>query len=333
VFAWYPCENQYDDVSTAFYNRWSSGAPSVVTVDYYGTHNGIAVGSTTSQTFAVLQSNNVHLMCPTHGYTPSGSANVMSFTGVLTASDNFSGRSTTRFGIGEAIQLSYTASPTGTTAASLGGLQWSIVSGGGTLTGVTTNGTATYTAPATAGTVVLKIAVASGSQQGTSHNYTITIVTPSSAILTKTSGIRHTQGYLSVGFEGSIFLEPTDVSFASLQFAEGAVAAVASGYFAGLNGESHPPTDPPAGIGHCDSVIGCEVLGTDVVDSQDEPAPFSTGDFLWAIPWQYQASGGTLTTFTTANEHITADATGTGTISKAGAGPFSKNASDPTSSY
>src|SRR5580765_1761013 len=76
VFAWYPCENQYDDVSTAFYNRWSSGAPSVVTVDYYGTHNGIAVGSTTSQTFAVLQSNNVHLMCPTHGYTPSGSANV-----------------------------------------------------------------------------------------------------------------------------------------------------------------------------------------------------------------------------------------------------------------
>jgi hypothetical protein len=76
VFAWYPCENQYDDVSTAFYNRWSSGAPSVVTVDYYGTHNGIAVGSTTSQTFAVLQSNNVHLMCPTHGYTPNGSANV-----------------------------------------------------------------------------------------------------------------------------------------------------------------------------------------------------------------------------------------------------------------
>jgi hypothetical protein len=76
VYAWYPCENQYDDVSTAFYNGWSSGAPSVVTVDSYGTHHGVAVGSTTSQTFGVLQSNNVHLMCPTHGYTPSGSANV-----------------------------------------------------------------------------------------------------------------------------------------------------------------------------------------------------------------------------------------------------------------
>jgi len=76
VFAWYPCENQYDDVSTAFYNGWSSGAPSVVTVDYYGTHNGVAVGSTTSQTYGVLQSNNVHLMCPTHGFTPSGTVNV-----------------------------------------------------------------------------------------------------------------------------------------------------------------------------------------------------------------------------------------------------------------
>ncbi len=76
VYAWYPCENQYDDVSTAFYNGWSSGAPSIVTVDYYGTHHGAAVGSTTSQTYGVLQSNNVHLMCPTHGFTPSGSANV-----------------------------------------------------------------------------------------------------------------------------------------------------------------------------------------------------------------------------------------------------------------
>ena len=43
----------------------------------------------------------------------------MSFTGVLTASDNFSGRSSIRFGIGETIQLSYTASPSGTTAAFL----------------------------------------------------------------------------------------------------------------------------------------------------------------------------------------------------------------------
>jgi hypothetical protein len=42
---------------------------------------------------------------------------------------------------------------------------------------------------------------------------------------------------------------------------------------------------------------------------------------------------GSLTNFTTANHHETADATGRGTIEKAGAGPFSKNASDPTSSF
>ncbi len=52
-----------------------------------------------------------------------------SFQGVLTPSDNFAGRSTTRFGIGEVINLSSIVGPSGVTAASLGGLQWTIVSG------------------------------------------------------------------------------------------------------------------------------------------------------------------------------------------------------------
>jgi hypothetical protein len=76
VFAWYPCGNYTDDVSQSFYGGWSSGAPSIVTVDTYGTHNGVGVGSTTTQTFASIPSNNAHLRCPTHGYTPSGGANV-----------------------------------------------------------------------------------------------------------------------------------------------------------------------------------------------------------------------------------------------------------------
>jgi len=65
----------------------------------------------------------------------------------------------------------------------------------------------------------------------------------------------------------------------------------------------------------------------------DDSPPFSTGDFVWAIPWRYQVSGGTLTTFTTVNEHFTADATGMATAEKAGAGPYSKKASDPTTTF
>jgi len=69
------------------------------------------------------------------------------------------------------------------------------------------------------------------------------------------------------------------------------------------------------------------------VDTQDDPPPFSVGDFLWAIPWQFKVGSGALTTFTTLNHHSTADATGKATIEKGGAGRYSKNASDPTSTY
>jgi hypothetical protein len=328
VDAYTTCSSTWDDVSTLFEGNWTTVNSSIATVNYYANHTGVAVGSTTSNAFAYLEGSSPR-SCPLVRKAPSGTDNV--FSGVLTPQDNFSGRSTTRFGIAEAINLSFNAQ---VTAAALGGLQWSIVSGGGTLTGAGTDGTGTYTAPGTAATVVLRLAIVSGAQQGQRHDYTITIVAPSDGLLVKNSNVRHTQGYISVGFRGLIFLDPTDVSFANLQFAEGSVSAVASGYFASLNGSSHPPTTPPASIGSCDSVIGCQVLGVvDTVDTNDDPPPFSTGDFLWAIPWQYQAPGGVLTTFTTANHHSTANAAGTATIQKAGAGPFSKNATDPTTSY
>jgi hypothetical protein len=264
--------------------------------------------------------------CPLSQEAPSASTNV--FSGVLTPQNNFSGRSTTRYGIAEVINLSFHAQ---VTAAALGGLQWSIVSGGGGLTGAGTDGMGTYTAPGNQATVVLRLAVVSGS--GQYHDYSISIIPPNGGLESRFSNLRHTQGYESVGFEAHIYLEPTDVSFANLQFAEGTDTATASGFFAASNGQVHPPTNPPVSIGQCDSVIGCEVNGTDTIDSGNNPPPFSVGDFLWQIPWQYKSSTGSLTAFTIVNHHETADATGKGTIEKGGAGPFSKNASDPTSSY
>ncbi len=135
------------------------------------------------------------------------------------------------------INLTFNAQ---TTAAALGGLQWSIVSGGGSLPDAGTAGTGTYTAPATVATVVLRLSVVSGSSQGQHHkDYTITIVTPSGGLESKSSNVRHTQGFESVGFQARIFLEPTDVSFANLLFAEGTTTATASGFFAAFNGQVH----------------------------------------------------------------------------------------------
>jgi hypothetical protein len=326
------CNSNNVDVSSSFEGSWTTGNTAVATVDFSGNHTGVAAGSTSSYVYGPLMTQHGRICYNTdqHG---TGGDNVMSFAGVLTASDNFSGRSATRFGIEETIQLSYTASPTGTTAASLGGLQWTIVSGGGSLTGAGTDGMGTYSAPGNQATVVLRLAVVSGSLQGQHHDYSISIIPPNGGLESKFSNIRHTQGYESVGFQAHVYLEPTDVSFANLQFAEGTDTAVASGFFAASNGAVHPPTNPPVSIGSCDSVLGCEVIATDTIDSGDNPPPFSVGDFLWQIPWQYKSSTGSLTAFTTVYHHETADATGKGTIEKGGAGPFSKNASDPTSSY
>jgi hypothetical protein len=276
----------------------------------------------------------VHFRCTTTGLeaTPVDiRISVTGFKGVLTARDNFTGRSTTRFGIAEIIDLSFTANPPAT-AASLGGLQWRLTSGGGTLNAGSADGMGTYTAPDTAATVVLRLEVASGPSQGVGKDYTITIITPSGGHLTRFSGLRHTMGFASVGFQAHIYLEPANVSFANLFFSEGTVAAVASGFYAVFNGIPHSATATPIAIGNCNITTGC-LGGTDTVDTNDKGPPFSVGDFLWAIPWQYKVTGGTLKNFTVANHHQMADAAGKATIEKAGAGPFSKNANDPPSSY
>ena len=75
VTAWYPCESEYDDISSNFYSNWSSNNTSVATVDTYGFHTGVAVGSTTSQTHGYYQTNNAHERCPNLYCTPSGGVN------------------------------------------------------------------------------------------------------------------------------------------------------------------------------------------------------------------------------------------------------------------
>lgn len=76
VQAWYPCESEYDDVSSPFYYNWSSGDTSIATVNSYGTHTGVSVGFTTSQTNGNLMSNDAKNLCPALHRTPSGGANV-----------------------------------------------------------------------------------------------------------------------------------------------------------------------------------------------------------------------------------------------------------------
>jgi hypothetical protein len=71
------CGDYNVDVSSSFYNNWSSANTAIVTVDSKGNHTGQSVGSTTSQTHGYLEYFTAPPACPGRLRTPSGGANVI----------------------------------------------------------------------------------------------------------------------------------------------------------------------------------------------------------------------------------------------------------------
>jgi len=66
-----------EDLSGDFYYNWFSSDTAIVTVDSYGNHTGVAVGSTSSYTSGSLVQNNPRTYCPLTKYYPSGGVNVI----------------------------------------------------------------------------------------------------------------------------------------------------------------------------------------------------------------------------------------------------------------
>jgi outer membrane protein OmpA-like peptidoglycan-associated protein len=260
-------------------------------------------------------------------------------SGVLTARDNFAGRSTTRFGVGEIIDLNFASLPP-RPAIDFGGLTGAMACGGGTLAGATNVGTATYTAPVAAGIVRLELRVAGGATAGRVVSaHTITIAIPSAVRMVAVAGtapgfsltgpIR--AGTWGAGFQANVFVDPKDVSFQGTVFGEGTVASVNTGSFQGSF--VHPVNT--FGPGHAGNVVtGTPVSPPvdNIVTERKGPAGSVLGvptcgasDFLWAIPWEFSVSGGPRTPFAagfTANHHATSSLFCDARIEKGGAGPF-----------
>ena len=158
---------------------------------------------------------------------------VVRFTVVVTPVDNFAGRSMTRFGVGEELDLSFTTLPA-RTAASFGGLQWAVKSGPGTLTApVPTDGTARLVMNETAGTVVLELRTLAGPGAPATVKVTKTlwVVKPSSSVMVQEpgTGITHQRNTASAGFYGLVQMRPTDVSFYRCEWREGSAPIRATG--------------------------------------------------------------------------------------------------------
>jgi hypothetical protein len=251
----------------------------------------------------------------------------------VTPQDNFTGRSTTDCGVGEVVDLSFTSAPAAT-AASMGGLTWSVDSGPGTVVSAT-QGTGTLTCGDTAGAVALSLKVVSGARAGTSVAMrSVNVVAPNDALMVRKpgTGLNHTTGKSDVGFKGEVFLRPKTVSFKWVNWREGTVASVATGSMAHWNGKTHAVggTMPVDGG---NSATGSKVFTIDTVYSGQLNPPFAIGDYKWDIPWEYQVAPHAWKGFTKALHHAECDAAGVMQISKKGAGPFSKAPADATSTY
>ena len=281
------------------------------------------------------------------GAPPVVAAAPVVFTTVATAVDNFAGRSTTRFGVGEEIDLSFNTVPA-RTAASFGGLQWAVKSGPGTLNApIPTDGTAHLAMGATAGTVVLELrtVAAMGAPAVVKATKTLWVVEPASSVMVREpgTGITHRQNIASAGFFGLIQMRPTDVSFYRCQWREGSAPIRATGSMnvtiartaptsesggqrlatqqelANLAGARHPVMGTWLDLGRGNILTGSVIQGHDDVQSAPLNPPFAVGTFDWDIHWIFRVIGSPNEKhYFTAAHSEAVTATGQMTMSKAG---------------
>ena len=267
---------------------------------------------------------------------------VVKLTPVLEPMDNFDGRSLSRFGIGEEINLNYTVEPPSNTAAEIGGLRWMKLSGNGELETPTNNeGVTEFHAATAPGSVTLKLSVLNGPMAGQGPTRTIEVILPSGAYLIQKpeTGIAHIRNQFSVGLFALPYLLPRDVSFDKLIFREEFVRAVCDGYFLPDNGEEHR-TGSWHGVGPGNITNGCRINLQDRIGIARNRTPYSAGNFRWLIPWAVgikqtdPAQFVRIDKFADILQHAYAkdDEPGTAYIKKGQLGPFKADLADPTTS-
>lgn len=312
--------------------QWPAGKPV-----WSGSSGASGTGETTSVTFNTNSSStsDFKTVVATSGNAITANVVVFELTPELTPSDNFSGRSTTEFGITEHLTLGFTVTPSGVTAAQAGGLQWTQTSGSGSIS-ASTDGTGTYDVASSAGSAALKLKILDGPSKDSGPTKNLTVLVPNDGFAKKQplSGIRHNYNFWSCGFIGDLFVLPDNVSFFGVAFIEFEVGASASGWLSFLQNVGHSP-GPQSYI--LNGAVHGRVNGDDAIFSGSYSSAnhgaYATGNATWAIPWKYGVAGGTWQSLVTANQTVTSTSTGRCTITKRGSNTYAAELLDPTSSW
>ena len=307
----------------------------------------VAHGESTD--FGASQAPNQHVVVSS---SPGGLFSPPIVSGRFIPNDDFAGRSHSRFGVDELIFLSFTSLPS-RPAADFGGLEWNLISGGGSLSMVSSGGTAVYRAPDRVSTVSFELRVAAGPTAGrVVASPIISIVEPDSVRLQAVPGTAPSfakgggtipPGIWGAGFLADVFIGPNDVSFLGVIFGEGVTTAVVTptgSFLSPLQGAVHNRnTFGPGGSGNL-------TTGTPISPPRDQvtlkgsatvlvPTGTTSSGLLtcgpssavnFALPWEFSVPGGTSgaarKAFVIVNSRRTSNFFCNATTAKGGAGPF-----------
>jgi hypothetical protein len=218
-----------------------------------------------------------------------------------------SNQARTRIGVGESVNLTFSGS----------GAAWSMSPNAGVFSQI--SGTSVlYYAPDRANSVTI---TATGG--GCSASITFEIVEPSGVRMERRAGTlgNHTKHKPSAGFIADVYILPADVSFENCSYLESDCSAVGRGCaeeYLRTNPSSHDPNTEPIAIGPPVS----DTSGSKV-DGYDQIASFAgnscDGGWTFAIPWSFQVGSGAAKQFATVNQTFDMTASGSATVTKAGA--------------
>lgn len=311
---------------------WPSGKPV-----WGGTSGASGSGETKTVTFNALSTTltdfkTVTATCGNVSSAITANLVVYDLTGTLTPVDPFTGRSQTKYGLEEIVNLAFTTDPAGLTAAQAGGLEWTKHSGVGAVSSAGNDGTADYDAEETAGAVTFRLTIKSGPSKDQFKSNDRTVIAPTGTRMTRTTGnVWHTINTASAGIQLHYWLNPTTVSFNNLEFGEGSApttgaagilvghAAHAQNFFGAINGGN--------------ATTGCRVNSPDHASIQVTPWNAGNGEMTWNIPTEYIDDTGNRHSFgTNQNHHSQVWVNGNATQTKSGHSG-SAAATDPTSGW
>ena len=214
---------------------------------------------------------------------------------VFTPVDNFSNRSKTDYGLMEVVGIDHITDPYGVSVP----VTWT-KTGVGKFDDVKN----VYTADGGVGSAIFTAEITSGLSKGKTQSFSKSIVAPSKTYMTQypPPGVAHEVGFMSVGLVLYYWLEPKDVSFGNLWFAEKSVPATAtSGVYAVTGDHEYAYFGAISGgaLG-----TGCRVINEDHAFhirrfKEGEDEDLVHGSFTWEIPNLYFNRFGISTEFYT----------------------------------